>query len=153
MFDIGWTELLVIAVVMIIVVGPKDLPAMLRTMGRYAGKLRRTANEFKGQFEEAIRESELEEIRGEIEGLRNMDPRVQVKKSIAEAFDSETDTVGEDEANMLDEPEAKPAKRKAPRKRAAASSAKTTKKPARSRKPRQTATAAKTKSARSKTQG
>lgn len=153
MFDIGWTELLVIAVVMIIVVGPKDLPAMLRTMGRYAGKLRRTANEFKGQFEEAIRESELEEIRGEIEGLRNMDPRVQVKKSIAEAFDSEPAPVGEDEANMLDEPEPEPAKRKTPRKRTAASRAKTTKKPARSRKPRQTATAAKTKSARSKTQG
>ena len=56
MFDIGWSELLVIAVVAIIVVGPKDLPRLMRTFGHYAGRLRRAAAEFQRQFEEAVRD-------------------------------------------------------------------------------------------------
>jgi sec-independent protein translocase protein TatB len=63
MFDIGWSELLVLAVVAIIVVGPKDLPKLMRSIGHYAGKLRRTASDFQHQFEEAMRESEVEEMR------------------------------------------------------------------------------------------
>jgi sec-independent protein translocase protein TatB len=63
MFDIGWSELLVIAVVAIIVVGPKDLPRLMRTFGQYAGKLRRMATDFQHQFDEAVREAELEELR------------------------------------------------------------------------------------------
>ena len=63
MFDIGWSELLVIAVVAIVVVGPKDLPKLMRTFGHYAGKLRRAAADFQRQFDEAMRESELEEVR------------------------------------------------------------------------------------------
>ncbi len=61
MFDIGWSELLVIAIVAIVVVGPKELPRVLRTFGNYAGKLKRTAAEFRRQFDEAMLESELEE--------------------------------------------------------------------------------------------
>ncbi len=57
MFDIGWSELLVIAVVAIIVVGPKDLPGMLRAFGRTMTQVRRTANDFKRQFNEALREA------------------------------------------------------------------------------------------------
>ena len=53
MFDIGWTEMLVIAVVMIVVVGPKDLPKMLRTFGRTTSKLRSMAGDFRKQFDEA----------------------------------------------------------------------------------------------------
>jgi sec-independent protein translocase protein TatB len=60
MFDIGWSELLVIAAVAIIVVGPKDLPRMLRTFGKTMGQVRRTANDFKRQFDEALREAERE---------------------------------------------------------------------------------------------
>src|SRR6476619_4913907 len=62
MFDIGWSELLVIAVVAIVVVGPKDLPKLMRSFGHYAGKLRRAAADFQRQFDEAMRESEVEEV-------------------------------------------------------------------------------------------
>jgi sec-independent protein translocase protein TatB len=71
MFDIGWSELLVIAVVAIIVVGPKDLPRMMRSFGSYAGKLRRMASDFQRQFEDAMRESELEEVRKAIHSVRD----------------------------------------------------------------------------------
>lgn len=62
MFDIGWSELLVIAVVAIVVVGPKDLPRLMRTFGHYAGKLRRMATDFQTQFEQAMSDAELEEM-------------------------------------------------------------------------------------------
>ncbi len=74
MFDIGWSELLVIAVVAIIVVGPKDLPRLMRTFGHYAGKLRRMAAEFQLQFEEAMREAEVEEVRKAMESVRDAAP-------------------------------------------------------------------------------
>ena len=70
MFDIGWSELLVIAVVAIVVVGPKDLPKLMRGFGHYAGKLRRAARDFQRQFEEAMRESEVEEVKKAIESVR-----------------------------------------------------------------------------------
>jgi sec-independent protein translocase protein TatB len=60
MFDIGWSEILVIAVVAIVVVGPKELPRMLRSFGKTMGTVRRTANDFKRQFDEALREAERE---------------------------------------------------------------------------------------------
>lgn len=63
MFDIGWSELFVIAVVAIVVIGPKELPRLMRTFGHYTGKLRRAAADFQRQFEEAVRESELDEVR------------------------------------------------------------------------------------------
>jgi sec-independent protein translocase protein TatB len=63
MFDIGWAELLVIAVVAIIVVGPKELPRLMRTFGHYAGKVRHMAADFQRQFEEAVRDSEIDEVR------------------------------------------------------------------------------------------
>ena len=72
MFDIGWSELLVIAVIAIVVVGPKDLPRMLRTFGNYAGKAKRVANDFKRQFNEALREAELEDVRKSVEDLGKM---------------------------------------------------------------------------------
>lgn len=70
MFDIGWSELLVIGVVAIIVVGPKDLPKLMRGIGHYAGKLRRAATDFQHQFEEAMRESEIEEVRKAVESVK-----------------------------------------------------------------------------------
>ena len=63
MFDIGWSELLVIGAIMLIVVGPKDLPKMLRTMGQYAGKARAMAREFQRTMEDAAREADLGELR------------------------------------------------------------------------------------------
>jgi sec-independent protein translocase protein TatB len=67
MFDIGWSELLVIAIVAIVVVGPKELPRVLRTFGTYAGKLKRTASEFRRQFDAAMLESELNDMRQSFE--------------------------------------------------------------------------------------
>jgi sec-independent protein translocase protein TatB len=63
MLDIGWTELLVIGVVALLVVPPKDLPALLRTVGKYMGQMRRLATDFRSQFDQALRDSELAEIR------------------------------------------------------------------------------------------
>ena len=60
MFDIGWSEILVIAVVAIVVVGPKELPRMLRSFGKTMGTVRRMSNDFKRQFDEALREAERE---------------------------------------------------------------------------------------------
>jgi sec-independent protein translocase protein TatB len=71
MLDIGWSELLVIAIVAIVVVGPKDLPKMMRTIGVYAGKLRRAAADFQRQFNEAMAESEADEIRKNLESIRS----------------------------------------------------------------------------------
>ena len=82
MFDIGWSELLVIAVVAIVVVGPKDLPKLMRSFGHYAGKLRRAASDFQRQFEEAMRESELEEVRKAIESVRTETPSLDLKAPI-----------------------------------------------------------------------
>lgn len=63
MFDIGWSELLVIGIVALVVIGPKELPGVLRTVGQMVGKLRRMAGEFQGQFQEALREAELDGLK------------------------------------------------------------------------------------------
>ena len=62
MFDIGAQEILVIAVVAIIVIGPKDLPLAMRTAGRWIGKIRRVSNHFRSGVEAMIREAEMEEM-------------------------------------------------------------------------------------------
>jgi sec-independent protein translocase protein TatB len=82
MFDIGWSELLVIAVVAIVVVGPKELPKLMRNFGHYAGKLRRAAKDFQHQFEEAMRESEVDEVRKAIESVREQTPSLDLKAPI-----------------------------------------------------------------------
>jgi len=82
MFDIGWSELLVIAVVAIVVVGPKDLPPLMRTFGKYAGKLRRAASDFQRQFEDAMRETEIEEVKKAIESVRGETPGIDLKGPI-----------------------------------------------------------------------
>ncbi len=72
LLDIGWTELVLIAVVAIIVIGPKDLPVVLRTMGRMARRARVLMNEFKGSVDEMLREAEIEEARREADAGRTM---------------------------------------------------------------------------------
>ncbi len=69
MFEIGWTEMLVIAVVMIVVVGPKDLPKMLRTFGKTTTKLRSMAGDFQKQFNEALKEAELDDVKKSVDAL------------------------------------------------------------------------------------
>jgi len=82
MFEVGWTEMLVIAIVMIVVVGPKDLPNMLRTMGRMAAKARGMANDFRRQFDEALKEAELDDVKKSVDELRGLNPMTQVRKQL-----------------------------------------------------------------------
>jgi sec-independent protein translocase protein TatB len=63
MFDIGWSEFLVIAVVALLVIGPKELPGVLRMVGQWMGKARKMAAEFQGQFQEAMREAEMADLK------------------------------------------------------------------------------------------
>ena len=70
MFEISWSELLILAIVTLIFVGPKELPVFLRTIGRYAGSIKRQANEFRAQFDEALREAELDTVKKEFEGMQ-----------------------------------------------------------------------------------
>lgn len=95
MFDIGWTEILVIAVVAIIVVGPKDLPRMLRSLGRYAGQLKRTAGEFRSQFDEAVRDSELDELRSSLKDATDLNPVNQIKDSVTDSLKPLQDTAND----------------------------------------------------------
>lgn len=63
MFDMGWSELVVIAVVALIAIGPKELPGVLRMVGQWMGKARKMAGEFQGQFQEAMREAEMADLK------------------------------------------------------------------------------------------
>ncbi len=69
MFDVTSSKLLILAVVALLVIGPKDLPALLRTIGKYVGIIRRHAADFRAQFEEAIRNSELDELKKNVENI------------------------------------------------------------------------------------
>jgi sec-independent protein translocase protein TatB len=69
MFDIGWSELLLIGVVALIAIGPKELPGALRTLGQWMAKIRRMASEFQGQFQEAMREAEIDQLKKEMDDM------------------------------------------------------------------------------------
>lgn len=88
MFDIGWTELLFLGVLAILVVGPKDLPRMMRTIGQYTAKIRGAAREFQRSFDEMARESELDELRKQIADVKANNPISQVKDAIKHPLDS-----------------------------------------------------------------
>lgn len=69
--SIGWSELLVLAVVAIVVVGPRELPRLMRVVGHWAGKARSAAREFQAAFDDLARESEMEEMRKKMDSLRS----------------------------------------------------------------------------------
>ncbi|MBB4039637.1 sec-independent protein translocase protein TatB [Microvirga flocculans] len=71
MLDMSWGEIMVIGAVALIVIGPKDLPKALRTVGQVTGKLRRMAAEFQGQFNEAMREAELDDVKKQLQGMND----------------------------------------------------------------------------------
>jgi len=95
MFDIGWSELLIIAVVTIIVVGPKDLPRLLRSLGQIMRKVRATANEFRGHVDDVIRDAELDDLKSTMDDVKSMNPVNQVKKAISDEVDGVRDIVSE----------------------------------------------------------
>src|ERR1700694_2063115 len=93
MFDIGWGELVVIGIVALIAIGPKELPTVLRTLGQWMGKVRRMAAEFQGQFQEAMREAEMADLKKQaddlastVSGVTNFDPMADTKKEMERAF-------------------------------------------------------------------
>ena len=69
MFDIGWGELLLIGIVALIAIGPKELPGALRSLGQWMTKIRRMASEFQNQFHEAMREAELSDLKKEVDDM------------------------------------------------------------------------------------
>jgi sec-independent protein translocase protein TatB len=89
MFGLNWGELVVIGIVALIAIGPKELPTVLRTIGHWVGKVRRMANEFQGQFQEALREAELsdlqkhaEDLTSSVKSFTNIDPLAEEQKEI-----------------------------------------------------------------------
>jgi sec-independent protein translocase protein TatB len=89
MFDIGWGELLLIGIVALIAIGPKELPTVLRTLGQWMAKLRRMATEFQNQFHEAMREAEMSDLKKTVDdltttakGYANFDPVSEVRKEL-----------------------------------------------------------------------
>ena len=94
MFDIGWGELVVIGIVALIAIGPKELPTVLRTLGQYMAKIRRMAGDFQSQFQEAMREAELSELKKQAEDIKSsvsdvtrFDPMADTQKEIERAFE------------------------------------------------------------------
>ena len=69
MFDITSSKLLLLAIVALLVIGPKDFPLLLRTIGKYVGIIRGHAKEFRAQFDEAMRESELSQLKKDVENI------------------------------------------------------------------------------------
>jgi sec-independent protein translocase protein TatB len=102
MFDIGWGELVVIGIVALIVIGPKELPTVLRTLAQYMGKVRRMASEFQGQFQEALREAEVadlkktaDEMSSSVTDFTNFDPMANVQQEMETAFNPEAEKPAE----------------------------------------------------------
>ncbi len=91
MFDISWSELLLIGIVALIVIGPKELPGALRTLGQWMTKIRRMASEFQGQFQDAMREAELAELKKEMDDMAakagQFDPLEDVRKDIEKSVE------------------------------------------------------------------
>lgn len=89
MFDLGWSELLLIAVLALVVVGPRDLPRMMRTAGQYMAKARKVAREFQATFDELAKETEVEELRREVAALKSQAkaPLTEMRKDLDRAME------------------------------------------------------------------
>jgi sec-independent protein translocase protein TatB len=124
MLDIGWSELLVVAIVAFIVVGPKDLPRLMRTFGVYAGKLRRAAADFQRQFQEAMAESEADEVAKNIEAIRaNMGTVTDFGNGPDKPVMMPTTPAPQSIEQAIAPPPAKAQVKRAPRKKASAAKA------------------------------
>jgi sec-independent protein translocase protein TatB len=89
MFDFSWSELLLIGIVALIFIGPKELPGVLRTLGQWMTKIRRMAGDFQNQFHDAMREAELADLKKEVDEMAaqaanysNFDPLADVRKDL-----------------------------------------------------------------------
>jgi len=107
MFDIGWSELLVIGVVALIAIGPKELPGVLRSLGHWMGKVRRMAAEFQDQFREAMREAEVADLKQQFDEASAKatstfnNPLETAQKEVEAAFATEPAASAEPVANSV----------------------------------------------------
>ena len=117
MFGIDSPELLVIAIVALVVIGPKELPGLLRTWGRWMAQMRGMASEFRGHVDEMIRQTELDDVKKQLAGasdgldLKSLDPTQQIKQHIQEGIAEGEKALNEAKAsddNPLVEPESAP---------------------------------------------
>src|SRR5438270_8168183 len=96
MFDISWGKLVIIGVVALIVIGPKELPMVLRTVGQWMGKIRRMASEFQGQFQEAMREAEMADQKKQFDdttsGLQSTFDTTDIKNELEKMIQEPTAT-------------------------------------------------------------
>lgn len=112
MFDIGGVELLVIAAVAILVVGPRELPAMLRGIGKVVRQAREMTSSVQRQFNDALKEAELDDVKKTIDDVRSLNPATKIRQTIAKEMKPLTD-VGDSlktsgQANSIGKPEPKP---------------------------------------------
>ncbi|MQX35573.1 Sec-independent protein translocase protein TatB [Roseospira navarrensis] len=82
MLDLGWTELAIVAVIALMVIGPKDLPKVLRTLGQWTRRLRGLAREFQGHIDEVIRDAELDDVRDGIKKARRTNIGSSINKMV-----------------------------------------------------------------------
>jgi sec-independent protein translocase protein TatB len=123
MFDIGWSELVVIAVVALIAIGPKELPGVLRMVGQWMGKARKMAAEFQGQFQEAMREAEMadlkksfDEVKEAATGLTSGNIMTSLQKDVSSALNiGDIDKPAETPSVPAIEPPVTPTTPEAPR--------------------------------------
>jgi len=117
MFGIDSSEFLLIAIVALVVIGPKELPGLLRTWGKWMAQMRGMASEFRGHVDEMIRQSELDEVKKQLTDattgvdLKELDPTKQIRSHIEEGMAEGEKTVAEAKANLdnpLAEPESAP---------------------------------------------
>jgi sec-independent protein translocase protein TatB len=82
MIDLSWSHILIVLVVALVVVGPKDLPRLMRTLGRWMAKARAMADQFRKSFDEMSRQAELDELRAEIDSLRRERPFAGIEQTL-----------------------------------------------------------------------
>lgn len=109
MFDIGWSEMLIVGVVALVVIGPKELPQALRAAGRMVGKARGIAGEFRQHWEDAMREAELDEIRRKAEEVAGLGDLKSAVGSILDPKGEIADAVKLPEPPSLETPASAPA--------------------------------------------
>jgi sec-independent protein translocase protein TatB len=108
MFDIGWSELVVIAVVALIAIGPKELPGVLRMVGQWMGKARKMAAEFQGQFNEAMREAEMADLKKTFDDVKDAAKDLTSNNIMTSLQKDVSDAMTIDKIDHIDTPVATP---------------------------------------------
>ncbi len=119
MFDIGWSELVLVGVVALIAIGPKELPGVLRMVGQWMGKARKMAAEFQGQFQEAMREAEMADLKKSFDEVKEaatgFNPLTSLQKDVSDALRVDAlDKPAETSATAAVEPPSTPTTPEAP---------------------------------------